>query len=158
MLTPTPNFSPQVDPSAQAGEVTTNKRSNGPKWRRDRERLAKRLLSDERYVFFALKLLYEAQTENEKTTRTTVERNGRGLNVVDAPKFTTVARAAVKRGFLLPAELAMCRKRGKHGTPALAKYWRQVLASPQEELIKRPPMTEGVYQPMSKGHRKVGTL
>jgi hypothetical protein len=158
MLTPTTNYTPQTNPSGQVGEVTTKKCSHGPKWRRDRECVAQRLLADERYVFFMLKLLYESQTEYEKRTRKTLNRNRRGFDVIDAPRFTKVGRAAVKRGFLLRGELAMCRKRGKNGTPALAKYWRQVLASPQAELvlIKRPPATEGVYRAMNKGLRKVG--
>lgn len=113
--------------------------------------VAEKILTDDDYVFEFLKVVYNNQTEWEQDQRTTVDANGRGFNIADAKRLTAIAEAGIKRGgYLLPEELAECRKLDKRGRN-LAQYRRQVpLTFDADQVVvrlpRKPPTSESGAQ------------
>ena len=87
-----------------------------------------RIQHDDAYVCRAVDALHRQQTPQEQSVKMTVEKNGVGLNAAHAWPVSRMAEHLDGSGVLTPEELAWCREPvGKHGTPRLALYRRQLL-------------------------------
>jgi hypothetical protein len=78
----------------------------------------------------ALLLLYNRQTEDERTQQTTSHHNGIGFNGVDAPFLSSCAEGLKKHGRLTPKQIAPVRK-------AMQKYIGQLTEIANEKEIKQ---------------------
>ena len=80
-----------------------------------------------RIVGRALVVLFNMQTEAEKSANTTNEWNNVGFAHADARSGTLTAKTFIKRGTLESWQVEMWVKpTGKCGHPRIAKYWRQL--------------------------------
>jgi hypothetical protein len=80
------------------------------------------LNSNDEFLYKALKVLYNNQTEDEQNSKETKEYNGIGFNGLDAPIMSSFAEFLNKRGFLSKKQKAIARKK-------MAKYAKQVMSA-----------------------------
>ncbi|CAO3459620.1 hypothetical protein [Azospirillum argentinense] len=93
--------------------------SNAKTW--DKETIVQLLLTSDKAVVRAIKVLYARQTAAEQSAGDTLERNARGFNSADAAFLTSVARALPRyNDHMTPRQLWRARR-------LLPKYWRQLL-------------------------------
>jgi hypothetical protein len=67
----------------------------------------------------ALVVIYERQTDSEKFSETTHDKNDIGFSGVDAEICTSFAKQYQSRGFLSPKQMVIARKK-------MNKYWKQL--------------------------------
>lgn len=84
------------------------------------------LRTNDRAVCRALVVLFERQTEDEKTSENTRHHNNRGFRPCHARMGTSMAKFYMRNGYLTPKQLAYWRHEGKEGM-RISIYWRQLL-------------------------------
>ncbi len=94
------------------------------------------LRTNDRAVCRALVVLYERQTEDEKTSEHTRHDNGRGFRPCHARMGTSMAKFYLSRGFLTQKQIAYWRKEGKEGM-RIAIYWRQLLDEAHKKAAEK---------------------
>lgn len=67
--------------------------------------------NNNKMVVRCIKVLYAQQTEAEQESKTTINRNGAGLNAYDASFVTSCVLFYNSHGFLTPRQLEACRKK-----------------------------------------------
>lgn len=78
----------------------------------------------------ALVALYNRQTEDEKETSNTNERNGAGFNGVDAPFLSSLAEQYLRRGYLTEKQVNAARK-------TIKKYIGQLTDIANEREVRK---------------------
>lgn len=73
--------------------------------------IAVKIMQEDLYAIAAILYLYELQTEVEKRSDSTVERNGVGLSKTDAPAFSTWAKRIMTKGNISHGQLEVARRR-----------------------------------------------
>jgi len=76
----------------------------------DRQRIAERIVADDRWLARGILAIYAKQTDEEQHAETTIEDNGVGFNGVDAPFMTSIAKQLQQGRTLSPHQAAVCRK------------------------------------------------
>lgn len=77
--------------------------------------------SNDKVLYGALKHLYACQTDQEKTSASTREHNGKGFNAFDAEFLTSICKQLLQRGSLSQKQKEVARKK-------LKKYKTQLTA------------------------------
>jgi len=85
-----------------------------------------RISNDNDFVLWSLLKLYERQTGSERLCKKTFQRNGCGLDAIDAPILSAIAEAAIAEGGLSSEQLAVCRAPQRNGKSRIGKYQRQI--------------------------------
>lgn len=88
--------------------------------------IVRMLETNDKAVARALVVLYERQTDDEKTSENTRHHNGRGFRPCHARMGTSMAKFYLRNGYLSPKQIAYWRKHGKEGM-RISIYWRQLL-------------------------------
>ena len=91
-----------------------------------KEQIKEKLSTDPRWIERGLIVLFNRQTEDEKTTDTTVHDNGIGFSGTDSRYLSYCSKWILKGNHLTGNHLDKCSKK-------LPKYWRQIL----QEIEKR---------------------
>jgi len=84
------------------------------------------ILSDTRFVQWALLFLYSEQTAVEKVSQKSIGKNGRGFSGPDAKPLSLMAESLIKTGSLTAKQIVVLRKQGNPGYSRLGKYRRQL--------------------------------
>lgn len=103
------------------------------------------LKTSDKAIARALIVLFERQTDDEKTSENTRHHNNRGFRPCHARMGTSMAKFYMRNGYLTPKQIAYWRQEGKEGM-RIAIYWRQLLdaahkkaqAKADEERQKEP--------------------
>jgi hypothetical protein len=74
----------------------------------------------------ALLVIFERQTDNEKSADRTEDKNDIGFSGVDAEICSSFAKQYKSRGFLSPKQMVIARKKMK-------KYWKQLAEIAREK-------------------------
>lgn len=74
----------------------------------------------------ALKVLLERQTQDEKLSNNTHEKNGRGFNKADSRSGCLSAKSYMKNGTLADWQVQQWTRLDANGYPRIAKYHRQL--------------------------------
>ena len=88
------------------------------------------------FIGRALVVVFNNQTESEKTVNTTNVDNGVGFTGADAHSGSITAKYFLKHGTLLDWQVERWTKRNRKGTMRFAKYWRQLDAAAQAKVRK----------------------
>jgi hypothetical protein len=107
------------------------------------------LRTNDHAVARALVVLYERQTEDEKSTEHTRHHNNRGFRPCHAKMGTSMAKFYLARGFLTPKQIAYWRKEGKEGM-RLSIYWRQLLDAAHKKAAAKAAAAEQIEREMQK--------
>lgn len=75
------------------------------------EEIKEKLLVDDVWLTRGLVAIFKFQTESEKASENTLERNSRGFNGVDGKILTSIAKFYQRQGFLSPKQTAVVRKK-----------------------------------------------
>ena len=75
--------------------------------------------TNDKVLYRALLKLYACQTEGEKSSQQTVERNGAGFNGVDSQFLSSVSEFLKRKGFLTDKQKAAVRRK-------MVKYTKQL--------------------------------
>lgn len=94
-----------------------------------RESLIEMLKTNDVAVCRALLVIYENQTDSEKSAQSTHVDNGIGFTGADAFMGASCAQQYIKRGFLSPKQIAFWRKPNVKGVPKIGKYTKQLLVA-----------------------------
>lgn len=94
------------------------------------------LKTNDRAVARALVVLYERQTDDEKTSENTRHHNNRGFRPCHARMGTSMAKFYLRNGYLTPRQIEYWRKEGKEGI-RIAIYWRQLLDAAHRKAAER---------------------
>lgn len=98
---------------------------NESEW--DRERIIALLATSDRAVERAVTVLFARQTEYERASESTLNRNHRGYTALDADIFSSFAKQMEKGWHLSARQLAVCRKADRRGHMRIGRYHRQLL-------------------------------
>ena len=98
---------------------------NGKTW--DNAKIKQLLLRNDEAVKRALIIIYNNQTEDEKSSAETSKDNGIGFTGADAFILTQYAKWLLEKDYLTEKQLNATRKR-------IVKYTRQILEHMKEEL------------------------
>ena len=90
-----------------------------------REEIADRIMNDDRWTYRALFALHKNQTEDERDSKETRHKNGRGFMPQDAKWLSFMAETLQKIGRLTPNQINRVRLR-KSGKPRLSRYAKQL--------------------------------
>ena len=93
------------------------KKKDGTDW--TEEEVMDLINRNDKVLYGALKYLYNEQTQDEKSTSSTREHNGRGFNAMDAEFLSSLAQQVIKRGTLSEKQKMYARKK-------LVKYRKQL--------------------------------
>jgi hypothetical protein len=85
-----------------------------------------KILEDDRWLYRAIYVIYERQTQNEKVRRETVEDNGVGFNGVDGRAMSRIAETLIKHKTLSSYDKKIARDR-------MVKYVNQLLTLTKEK-------------------------
>lgn len=81
------------------------------------EFIRNKISSDRAWALKALTRIYEAQTEEEKTSASTIESNGIGFNGLDSSFLTSVTEFYLRTGFVSDSQLSFIFKKiGKYAS------------------------------------------
>ena len=69
------------------------------------------LKSNDKFLVRALVKLYGFQTDEEKTSESTIEHNGMGFNAIDSTFLTSVSKFYLSRGYITEKQKMAVRKR-----------------------------------------------
>lgn len=94
------------------------------------EEIKEQLLKDDRWVERALVVLHNSQTEDEKRTKDTLHRNGKGFSNSDAPLGSYLAEWIKGGDHLTGRFLDMGRK-------MVLKYTRQLQEAAKEKALRK---------------------
>jgi hypothetical protein len=92
---------------------------SGPTAQWDKDRVRAILDGSKKLRVEALLHLYRSQTDSEKQSGVTGERNGVGFSKFDAELLSSFAQQAIRRGFLSAKQMQVLNRRLPH-------YWRQL--------------------------------
>lgn len=106
------------------GDVTEEsllegRKKDGSDWTEDE--VMSIMETNDKCLYGALKHLYACQTEQEKTSASTREHNGKGFNAYDAEFLTSICKQLLQKGTLSPKQKEVARKK-------LKKYRKQLTA------------------------------
>lgn len=85
-----------------------------------KESIKDKLSTDERWIRRSLVVLYGFQTEEEKNSEDTIEKNGQGFNGRDGQILSSFSEQVLKGRRLSSKQMDVCKR-------LLPKYWRQIL-------------------------------
>lgn len=77
----------------------------------------------------AMLIVYNLQTEDEKSTESTNNLNGVGFTGADAYIMTSFSKQLLKRGDLSPKQMAIVYKN-------MPKYWRQIKNASNDQKLR----------------------
>ena len=92
-----------------------------------KEEIKTLLKTNRKAVIRALVVINERQTETEQSVGSTINRNGRGFTPADAYMGTSMAKFAVKNGFLTDKQLEYWLKPNAKGVERILKYAGQLV-------------------------------
>lgn len=94
-----------------------------------KESLQALLDANDRAVYRAILLIYDRQTEAEKSTMSTVVDNGVGFSGCDAELLSSFATQLQDRGWLTSNQMAFARRK-------IRKYWKQLWQLAEEKATR----------------------
>ena len=89
------------------------------KW--NKENISELLQTNDKMVLKSLLQLYYRQTRDEQIQESTNHNNNQGFTSSDAKRLTSIAKWAIKTGFLTPKTIVLVRKRIMKYAGQLAK-------------------------------------
>lgn len=93
-----------------------------------KEFVQQKLACDDVWATKALLRIYAMQTEEEKSDRQTVNRNGVGFGIYDADVLTGLAKWYKDKKFFSPKQLGILHKK-------MPRYWKQIIMVSDEEKL-----------------------
>jgi hypothetical protein len=101
-----------------------------------KEQVLDLLEKSDKAVARALVVLYERQTESERSSDSTNTHNNRGFGHAHAFMGCRMAKFFLSRGFLTPKQIAYWRKSTPKRGMRLGMYWKQLAEAAQEKALK----------------------
>lgn len=105
----------------------------------NRDHIVQLLQENDRAVARALVALTERQTSDEKASKNTRYRNGRGFRPCHARMGTSMAEFFRRNGYLTPNQLAYWREPQRDGRTRIEIYANQLLSVAQERATAPRP-------------------
>lgn len=95
-----------------------------------KEQLQALIDANDKAVYRAILLIYDRQTEAEKSTMSTLADNGIGFSGCDAELLSSFASQLRDRGWLTTNQLPFARRK-------IRKYWKQLWQLAEERAAKK---------------------
>jgi hypothetical protein len=112
-----------------------------------KESILQLLKTDKRAVARALVVLYERQTDDEKSVENTRYDNGRGFRPCHARMGSSMAKQFLRNGILSDKQINYWRVPDRAGNMRIGIYWNQLIEAAAQKKSQLPGLTGPAMTP-----------